>query len=166
MSLVIPFLFASGQTAAIATTSAPMVMNQVEEKSEEVVSVVKDTSGHIAEVVKMIKDKFGDKAVQMIKVGFCESGLQQFSNKTGKAITGIQNKRDKGALQINADYHIDDAIKLGMDIYTLEGNVDFAKVLYDQYGLKPWVHSKPCWSSPKLPAKLVALGILTEEEIQ
>jgi hypothetical protein len=55
------------------------------------------------------------------------------------------NDDDIGILQINKFYHEEDAIKLGFDIYTIDGNLGFAKALYQKYGDAPWVHSSKCW---------------------
>ena len=55
------------------------------------------------------------------------------------------NSQDIGALQINEKYHLADSIKLGLDIYTLDGNLAYGRYIYSTQGTKPWVHSKPCW---------------------
>ena len=56
------------------------------------------------------------------------------------------NDQDIGVMQINERYHYDEAKKLGFDIYTLKGNMDFAKHLYLKEGIKPWKSSSPCWA--------------------
>jgi hypothetical protein len=48
-------------------------------------------------------------------------------------------------MQINEKYHAEKAVELGINIYTLEGNVEFAKYLYDTFGSKPWKSSSKCW---------------------
>jgi hypothetical protein len=35
---------------------------------------------------------------------------------------------------------------MGIDIYSVEGNVQFGKYLYSKYGSSPWSSSEPCWS--------------------
>lgn len=79
----------------------------------------------------------------MLKVAFCESGLKQF-NSDGTVVEN-NTSHDVGIFQINLKYHLLDAEKMGIDIYTAEGNVKFAKVLYNQFGLNPWEWSFPCW---------------------
>lgn len=54
---------------------------------------------------------------------------------------------DTGFLQINKKYHLEEAIKLGLDIDTLEGNLKMGKVLFDRNHLSDWNASKDCWSS-------------------
>lgn len=49
-------------------------------------------------------------------------------------------------MQINELYHLETAEKLGLDIYTIEGNVAYAKHLYEEQGAKPWMSSSPCWA--------------------
>ena len=60
-------------------------------------------------------------------------------------VTGKPIERDLGACQINTEVWASKAIQLGVNLYTLDGNVQFAKYLYDQYGMKPWSASASCW---------------------
>lgn len=53
---------------------------------------------------------------------------------------------DIGMCQINTKYHLDSSMSLGYDIYTPEGNWNYAKYLLKTQGTKPWQASKPCWS--------------------
>jgi len=94
---------------------------------------------------EIVKEYFIDSPV-MADVAFCESRFRQF-DKNGEPLRGIVNKADVGVMQINEKYHADTALKLGIDIYTLEGNMEYAKYLYDTQGTKPWVHSKGCWNT-------------------
>lgn len=59
---------------------------------------------------------------------------------------GKQNPHDVGKYQINETYHLAEAQKMGMNIYTLEGNTDFALYLYNKNGTKDWNWSKSCWN--------------------
>ena len=49
-------------------------------------------------------------------------------------------------MQINTYYHADTAERLGIDIHSLEGNMAYAKNLYEREGLQPWSASSKCWS--------------------
>ena len=80
----------------------------------------------------------------MVKIAFCESGGRQF-NSDGTVIRGRENPKDVGKFQINEYYHLADSKRLGMDIYTLEGNTAYAMHLYKTQGTKPWNWSKHCW---------------------
>jgi GNAT superfamily N-acetyltransferase len=48
--------------------------------------------------------------------------------------------------RINEEYHNDKPKELGLDIHTMEGNVAFAKYLYETQGTSPWNASKSCWN--------------------
>jgi len=82
----------------------------------------------------------------MVKIAFCESGGRQF-NSDGTVIRGRENPKDVGKFQINEYYHLADSKRLGMDIYTLEGNTAYATHLYETQGTKPWSASLGCWQS-------------------
>jgi hypothetical protein len=80
----------------------------------------------------------------MIDIAFCESRFRQF-NKSGDVLRGEVNSDDVGVVQINTYYHQKDALALGFDIMTLEGNMAYGKYLYEKQGTRPWNSSKPCW---------------------
>ncbi|HRF70294.1 MAG TPA: hypothetical protein PKV66_02560 [Candidatus Pelethenecus sp.] len=80
----------------------------------------------------------------MEKIAWCESRGKQF-NPDGTVRRGKQNPKDVGKYQINEFYHLDSSIKMGIDIYTEEGNTEYALYLYETQGTRPWNWSKPCW---------------------
>ena len=80
------------------------------------------------------------------KIALCESGNRQF-NSSGTVLRGNYNKHDLGRFQINELYHASSAQKLGLDLYTDEGNTAFALYLYQTQGTTPWNLSKKCWDS-------------------
>lgn len=81
------------------------------------------------------------------KIAWCESKNRQF-NADGSVHRGEINPQDVGKYQINEHYHLEASIVLGMDIYTLEGNTEYAQYLYSTQGTTPWNWSKHCWSDP------------------
>ncbi|HYC83024.1 MAG TPA: hypothetical protein VEB60_00540 [Candidatus Paceibacterota bacterium] len=83
-----------------------------------------------------------------LSIAFCESTHRQFHDD-GSVVRGKENSKDVGVFQINEKYHLEDSKKLGYDIYTMEGNIDYAMHLLESQGKKPWVWSKPCWD-PKI----------------
>lgn len=86
--------------------------------------------------------------IQLKKIAWCESGNRQFL-PNGQVLRGHINSKDVGKHQINEFYHLEDSIKLGMDIYTLEGNTEYALYLYaDGRGARHWDWSKHCWGDP------------------
>lgn len=76
----------------------------------------------------------------------CESGLTHYT-KDGAVLKGTINNRDIGICQINEYYHEKEIKFLGIDIYTRDGNIEFAKHLYNKQGTAPWVWSKKCWDT-------------------
>jgi len=94
-------------------------------------------------VEEYVIDYFSDIPV-MGKVAYCESRFRQF-NESGDILRGEENNLDVGVMQINEHYHLDTAQKLGLDIYTLNGNLTYARHLFEQEGTTPWLSSSSCW---------------------
>ena len=90
-----------------------------------------------------VKARSSDAPI-LVDIARCESTFRQFDS-SGNVIRGKVNNADVGVLQINEHYHADEAAKLGMNLYTLEGNVQYAKHLYEKFGTDPWSSSSPCW---------------------
>lgn len=81
----------------------------------------------------------------MIEIARCESKFRQYDS-TGALYGGYGNKM-VGIFQIYEDIHGDYARGLGMDITTLDGNLAYAKHLYEREGTQPWISSSSCWGS-------------------
>lgn len=96
------------------------------------------------EVKEAVEEIFGEKHV-MVKVAKCESEFRQF-NSDGSVLQGKADPRDTGVMQINKKYHQEAARKLGFNLQTLEGNLGYAKYLYEKEGTTPWNSSSSCWS--------------------
>lgn len=77
-------------------------------------------------------------------IAWCESRDRQW-DANGNVFHGEVNHYDIGVMQINSLYHEDKADALGLDIYTLGGNLAYAKDLYDREGTQPWSSSEACW---------------------
>ncbi len=97
-----------------------------------------------ATVGTSVKSYFKDAPI-MAKVAYCESTHTQFS-APGVVHRGVVNSKDVGIFQINERYHLKRSKDLGIDIYSIEGNMEYARILYEEQGLQPWSASKPCWS--------------------
>ncbi|MEX0931374.1 MAG: hypothetical protein WDZ88_01345 [Candidatus Paceibacterota bacterium] len=80
----------------------------------------------------------------MIAVARCESSFRHY-NPDGTVLRGRVDSRDIGLMQINEFYHGEKASELGIDIMSLEGNMKYARYLYENQGLSPWGASKMCW---------------------
>ena len=88
--------------------------------------------------------EFGENSI-MVRIAGCEGHFYQIDPKTGEALRGQINPLDRGVFQINEYYHLDASKKMGIDILTLEGNIAYARYLYDTQGTAPWNWSKECW---------------------
>lgn len=89
----------------------------------------------------------------LLDIAWCESNMSQDKkgyNYRYKIVDGQKIKylwsTDIGYWQINDYYHLEDSKKLGIDIYTYEGNRDYALLLYNKNGVKDWGASSACWS--------------------
>jgi len=96
-----------------------------------------------AYVEQYVRIYFSDIPI-MTEIAECESKFRQF-DINGDVLRGEENRRDVGVMQINEDFHLDSALEKNIDLYTLEGNVSYARALYEKMGTKPWKHSKKCW---------------------
>lgn len=146
-------LYVSGSTQvanptdAIATTT-PTVIEQ------SITLPAASSTKEVGATEKKVRSYFSDTPI-LIEVARCESQFTQFG-PNGKPIHGIVNKSDVGVMQINEYYHSESAERMGYDIQTLEGNMAFARHLYEAYGTDPWSASSKCWKNTKSYTELVA----------
>ncbi len=112
-------------------------------------AIVEPTSAPTAPktIKEQVNEYFKDTPI-MIKVAYCESRFRQY-DKNGELFRGIVNSSDVGVMQINTYYHAKTAAKLGLDLSTTEGNMAYAKNLYQREGTTPWMSSSPCWMTSK-----------------
>lgn len=66
-------------------------------------------------------------------------------NKDGSVVRGRVNASDVGYCQVNEAINNDLARKMGYDIFTEQGNKDFAVYLFNTRGTEPWNSSKSMW---------------------
>lgn len=97
---------------------------------------------HAQSVEEVVRTQFA--GTPLIDIARCESKFTQF-NSEGTALRGGYGSKMIGVFQIYEDIHAEYAKGLGMDIYTLEGNLAYARYLFDRKGTKPWLSSMPCW---------------------
>lgn len=90
-----------------------------------------------------VRQYFKDDPV-LAEISKCESTFKHF-DKNGNVVRGIVNDDDVGVMQINEYYHKKTAEKLGYDLHTVEGNLAYAKYLYEREGSDPWSASSKCW---------------------
>lgn len=121
--------------------------NQVHgpEENEEMMIERRDSMNYNAKKFEsIVREKFANEPL-LIKIAKCESSfLHYYPN--GEIVRGRVNPADVGIMQINEKYHLETSKSLGFDIYTVEGNLDYAKYMYDREGASPWTASAKCWS--------------------
>ena len=110
----------------------------------------------VAQTVEQYVREYFAGAPIMAEIARCESRFKQFDND-GSIHRGTGNRSDLGVMQVNEYYHGKTARTLGLDLYTIQGNVAYAKYLYGKEGTRPWISSSPCWSKSRV-AKELALN--------
>lgn len=140
-------LYGSGQANAQMTQIPATTQNQATSSVVTSVSTaVATTEGTFTDskAIEAYVRKVDADEPLLIDIARCESTFRQF-DKSGQVLRGVVNPGDVGVMQINEKYHADEAVKMGLNIYTVEGNVAFGRYLYDKYGAQPWGASSPCW---------------------
>lgn len=106
----------------------------------DMIGEVTQTPEYVEQYVRIY---FSDIPI-MAEIAECESRFRHF-DADGDVLRGEKNQRDVGVMQINEGFHLDTALEENINLYTLEGNLSYARGLYEQMGTKPWKHSKKCW---------------------
>lgn len=96
-------------------------------------------------VESYVRSYFADEPI-LIAIAQCESHFRQF-DKDGSVLRGKALPEDIGIMQINEHYHEKVARARGSDLYTIEGNLAYARYLYEKEGTAPWLASAKCWRS-------------------
>lgn len=87
-------------------------------------------------IVKRILETFPEAPI-MVNVARCESGLNPSADRANLGV-------DVGLFQIN-QVHLVTLNRLGLDRWDLEDNLTYARMLFDNAGLRDWYMSKHCW---------------------
>lgn len=123
--------------SSFGTTSALTPQTTVPQPAEPAAEVAVEKT-----IKELVEDEFGVGHV-MVEIARCESQYRQFNE--GEVLRGKVNPKDVGIFQINEGYHLSIATKMDIDIETAEGNIAYARHLFETKGTAPWVWSKPCW---------------------
>jgi len=107
-------------------------------------SVASDSASKALTTKEMVTEYFADNKI-LIDIARCESSFRH-TDKNGDVLRGYVNPADVGVMQINERFHLEDSKKLGYDIHTIEGNMAYARHLYDKKGARPWLASSKCWA--------------------
>ncbi len=103
------------------------------------------TAAQVSYTEAVVREYFSDIPV-MIDVARCESHFRH-TLADGTVLRGVVDKRDTGVMQINTYYHGQAAIRMGLDLTSLEDNLAYARSLYERQGTQPWSASRPCWGA-------------------
>jgi hypothetical protein len=96
----------------------------------------------LAESEKLVRGYFKDIPV-MIEIARCESDFRQFAD-SGDV---LRSAGMIGVFQFFESIHTTGAKALGFDLATLEGNLGYAKHVYETQGTTPWNGSSYCWKT-------------------
>lgn len=129
--IIVVLISHPGVPAEAAATSTPLVENT-------------STSTNVhnrAAVESRVREYFTDVPV-MIEIARCESNFRQFTDG-GSVLGGGSGGGMVGVFQLYGDVHDNAATNLGFDINTLEGNIGYARHLYESSGTDPWLSCVP-----------------------
>ncbi len=158
VALLSPFLFFG--TVVAGSNQVPVAL------IERVAFVPKGSNHgmkHIPEryVEAYIRREFRDAPI-MIDIARCESVGFRHTIKDGTVARVLRGERgtpnDVGVFQINLLVHSEELMRLGIDPFTLEGNVAFARILFNRNGIRDWASSESCWALPTVETRWDSLG--------
>jgi hypothetical protein len=137
-------MYGSAQGANHTKAIVAGMESTVEQANESVLSSL-TSSYSPKEMEAYLRKEFADTPV-LVDIARCESNFRHY-DEDGMVVRGHAVPDDIGVMQINEHFQGSTAKKLGIDIYTLEGNVAYAKHLYEEQGSQPWKASSKCWNN-------------------
>jgi len=133
-----PMTFAESVTQPVVTVSEPV---------------------HDAGAVEnQVREFFADTPM-MVEIARCESNFRQFTD-AGNVLRGAGGTI--GIFQFKESIHSTAAFALGHDLETIDGNLAYARHLYNQSGTQPWISCVPA----VVPVPTPATDDVTELKIQ
>jgi len=124
-------------------------------------SLIPMTASADQAVEQSVREYFADIPV-MIEIARCESKFRQFAD-SGNVLRGGVGGQMVGVFQFFDRYHTSPAYELGFDIETVDGNLAYARYVYDRQGTAPWDSVRDCWDIPELrtltPEPLTAVTV-------
>lgn len=136
-----------GLASLYIATSQPVLYQEYEPAITSYIERAITPEGNAQLIKKLTLDSgLNDSdANSLVAIARCESHLRHFDEKTGEVLRGKVNPLDSGIFQLNKKYHLDTAIKLGLDIDNKVDNIKYAIWLYQTQGTTPWNWSAECW---------------------
>lgn len=105
-----------------------------------------EAATHNTSAVKSAVQEVFAEVPEMVAVAQCESKFRQYTD-SGNVFYGGYGGHMVGVFQVYSLVHQNAAATLGYDITTLEGNIGYARHLYNTQGLTPWNSSRTCWET-------------------
>lgn len=96
-----------------------------------------------ADIEAKVRSYFADFPT-MAAIAQCESGFRQFDSDG--TVLFDPSYSMIGIFQ-ESSAHLAEALDLGMNILTVDGNLAYARHLYQTNGIDPWMDSYKCWGS-------------------
>jgi hypothetical protein len=106
-------------------------------------------------VEEYVRQYYSDEPV-LAEIARCESRFRQY-DENGVVLRGEAVPADIGIMQINERFHQTTSETLGYDIKTIEGNLSYARYLYEKEGTRPWKSSQKCWNKAKSDVKVASV---------
>lgn len=125
-------------TSTAATSTVASSTPAVSTSTLATTTIMKATP---VEVEKRVREYFADVPV-MIDIARCESNFRQFTD-SGNVMRGGSGGLMVGIFQFFESVHAKAALALGFDLGTVEGNISYARHLYNQSGTTPWSSCVP-----------------------
>lgn len=143
-------IITASSTTGPALALNPLVVNKIENSQPivETYSVerpVSEAGSEIYDKIIALSAKYGLHTDTTLRIAYCESTFRQH-NQNGEVLRGKVNSADVGVFQINEKYHLDQSKRLGLNIYQVDDNIEYAMWLMKKEGNRHWNWSKPCWS--------------------
>lgn len=121
---------AAGKAVVAATTTATTTVLMT------ATTTATTTTTTSVSVEQRVRQYFIDTPV-MVDIARCESKFRQFTD-SGSVLRGGSTGGMVGVFQFYEQIHAAPARALGFDITTLEGNLGYARVVYERSGTTPW----------------------------
>lgn len=131
------------QNQNTTATTTPVVSEEIQ------TSVTTKSTSKIGNPTEAVVREYYKEHPLLIDIAHCESRFIQF-DADGSVHRGKINNKDVGVMQINEFYHLEKSKSMGMDIYTLEGNLEYGLYLFETQGSQPWSASSPCWAKAEV----------------
>lgn len=111
-----------------------------------------------------VREYFTDTPV-MIEIARCESKFRQFTD-SGNVLRGGVGSDMIGVFQFYEAIHAANAKTLGYNLETLDGNLAYARSVYQSQGTTPWNSSRYCWETSSLSGNVISSQQPTQAELK